>query len=74
MNQDQGEPVRSFAAKIKGKAATCAFHVTCSKTGCNTEVDFTDTISKYVLVNGLADKEIKRETLGWANLDTSHHC
>ena len=34
-------------------------------------VDFSSVIIKYVLVNGLADAEIRREALGWKNLDTS---
>ena len=34
-------------------------------------VDFTDTIVKYVLVNGLADAGIYREVLGWKLLDES---
>ena len=36
-----------------------------------TSVDFTDTIVKYALVNGLADAEIRREVLGWKLLNKS---
>jgi len=34
-------------------------------------VDFSAIIVKYVLVNGLADADIKREVLGWKDLDSS---
>ena len=67
--QDHGENVRSFFAKLRGKAATCAFSVTCSSNTCNHITEFTDSIVKMVLVAGLVDEEIKREVLGWAELD-----
>ena len=34
-------------------------------------MSFTPIVVKYVLVNGLADAEIRREILGWKNLDTA---
>ena len=30
MQQDAGEPIRSFHAKVKGRAVTCAYNVKCS--------------------------------------------
>ena len=33
-------------------------------------VEFTDVISKDVLVAGLSDHEVKREVLGWHDLET----
>ena len=70
MKQDKGEQVRSYASKIQGKSATCAFKTPCGKGTCDNEVEFTDIITKYVLVNGLEDDDVKRETLGWKDLDT----
>ena len=74
LTQDSTELVRSFLSRIQGKAATCNFFTKCTATCCDTNpplVDFSDTIIKYILVNGLADAEIRRETLGWKELDSS---
>lgn len=74
MSQDVGELSRTFLAKVQGKAATCEFKTRCKEACCQAggkSVDFTSTIVKYVLVNGLADAEIRREVLGWKSLDES---
>jgi len=74
MSQDVGELSRTFLAKIQGKAATCEFKTKCKEACCLSNaisVDFTSTIVKYVLVNGLVDAEIRREVLGWKSLDES---
>lgn len=70
MNQCDGESVRSFFARIKGKADTCAYSLECTSPTCTQVVDFTDIITKDVLVSGLSDDEVKREVLGWHDLDT----
>ena len=74
MVQESGEPSRAFLAKVQGKAATCQFRTKCAEDCCREKgnpVDFTNTIVKYVLVNGLVDAEIRREVLGWELLDES---
>ena len=68
--QDHGETAQAIFAKLKGKAATCSYSVTCSSNTCNQITDFTDSIVKDVFVAGLVDEEIKRDVLGWAELDT----
>lgn len=55
MRQGHGQPIRSFAAKIKGKVEMCAFGI----------VDYTEDIVKYVVISGIADEEIK-EGLSWS--------
>jgi hypothetical protein len=67
--QDHGESTRIFSAKLKGKAATCTYSVNCTSNTCTQLIDFTDTIVKDVLVAGLVDEEIKKEVLGWSELD-----
>ena len=69
MQQDSGEPIRSFHAKVKGRAITCAYSVKCT---CNpaSDVDYTEWVIKDVLLNGLADGDIKRDILGLNELDT----
>ena len=70
LRQDHGQPVRTFAAKVKGKAQICAFTKKCSATGCTQEIDYTDDIVKYVVISGISDEEIKKDILGHADLDT----
>ena len=68
ISQDVGELSKTFLAKVQGKATTCEFRTKCTEECCREgekSVDFTDTIVKYVLVNGFLDTEIPREVLGW---------
>jgi len=69
MRQDPEEPFRTFAAHVQGKAESCEFktdyHDICS--GCqaafNGNVYHTDEIVRDVLLNGIADVDIRREAL-----------
>lgn len=70
MRQDHGQPVRSFVAKVKGKAQVCSFTKTCTASLCSQQIDFSDEIVKYVVISGIADEEIKKDVLGHADLDT----
>jgi len=67
--QDHGENIRGYFAKLKGKASTCAYVMDCSRDGCAQKNDFTDVLVKDVLVTGIADEEVRKETLGWSELD-----
>ena len=67
--QDHGEGIRSFVAKLKGKAATCAYTANCTSSTCEQIINFTDVIVKDVIVAGLVDDDIKKDVLGWADLD-----
>ena len=66
MKMDHGEGVRSYYARVKGKADTCSYAVRCE---CGKSVDYTTHQIKDVLVVGLNDPEIQREVLGWPELD-----
>ena len=68
-NQDHGENARAFYAKVKGKAATCSYSLQCSSGTCTQMNDFTDVMVKDVVITGLADEEVKRDVLGWSDLD-----
>ena len=72
LQQDRGENGRSFMARLKGKATTCAYSLTCPRQGCDQVIDFTDVMVKDVLVSGLCDDDIKKEVLGWAELDNKN--
>ena len=45
MSQDREEPIRTFLAKVKGKALTCNYKVSCSCAP-PTKVDYTDCVIK----------------------------
>ena len=69
LKQADGETVQSFHARIRGKAATCAYSIDCPSLECTQTVHFTDIIIKDVLISGLSDEEIKIEVFGWHDLD-----
>ena len=68
MKQDPGEPVTSFAARLKGQARLCGFQAKtkCGAVNCNHEntIDFTETVVMGELVRGLGDPELKAIVLG----------
>ncbi len=66
MKQDHGQPIRSYAAQLKGKAQTCSFSKVCP---CGSNVDFTDDIVKIVVLNGLSSNDISQEVLGTPGID-----
>lgn len=61
LRQEREEPFRSFAARVRGKAETCEFITKCD---CGQNVDYTPNMSRDVLLNGIADPDIRREVLG----------
>lgn len=69
MHQDPDEPFRTYAARVQGKAETCefktAYHGDCTNchTTYNGEVYYTDEVIRDVLLNGIADNDIRREAL-----------
>ena len=67
MRQLRDEPFRAFAARVRGKADTCAFIVNCTR---GLKVNYTDHMIRSTLLNDIADDEIRREILGSANVLT----
>ena len=51
MRQDRDEPVRAFAARLRGQAGVCKFTHPC--TGCGGETNYTDAIIRDVLCRGI---------------------
>ena len=64
LRQHPDENIRSFAAKVIGKAETCAYKTT-TKCDCGRDVtaDYTSETVKDVLLAGIADLDIRREAL-----------
>ena len=65
MYQGGDESFRTFSARVRGKAETCAFvtefHCEC---GSNIRVDYTTEMIRDVLLAGISDQDIRREALG----------
>ena len=59
MSQCDDEKARTFYARIKGKAATCAYNIGCSGAECAQMVDFTNVIIKDVFISGLSNSSIE---------------
>ena len=64
MRQLRDEPFHAFAARVRGKADTCAFTVDCT---CGLKVNYTDHMIRDTLLNGIVENEI-REILGSADM------
>ena len=54
MRQLRDEPLSAFAVRVRGKADTCAFTV-----DCGLKVNSTDYMIRDILLNGIADDEIR---------------
>ncbi len=58
MVQGNDESIRTFSARVKGKAQICGFQMK-SSCQCNTRVDYTQEVVKDVILSGIADPDIK---------------
>ena len=65
MRQDRDEPVRSFAARLRGQAHVCKYSVTCPN--CSTSVSYADQVLRDTITRGLCDPDIQLEILGNSN-------
>ena len=66
MRQDRDEPVRAFAARLRGHASICGFQAECK---CKAVVDYSDIMVRDALVRGLEDDEIRLDILGHPKQD-----
>ena len=62
MSQGSDEPIRTFAAKVQGKAQICGFQME-SRCSCNLTIDYTQEVVKDVILAGIADNEIRMGVL-----------
>nr|KAG5706167.1 hypothetical protein BaRGS_025789 [Batillaria attramentaria] len=71
MRQDRDEPVRAFAARLRGQAGVCNFRVKCPSLACHAEVDYSNIMIRDVLIRGLEGEEIRLDILGESRQDMS---
>jgi len=69
MSQDRDEPIRAYAARLRGQAGICKFSVQCQQ--CNRDVSYTDQILRDVIARNIADNDIQLELLGSENQNMS---
>ena len=60
MSQSNDEPIRTFAARVRGKAETCGFTTKCK---CGHDAEYTEEVIRDVLLAGIADVDIRRDAL-----------
>ena len=68
MRQDRDEPVRAFAARLKGQAGVCQYLIKCTKTGCGEDISYSDNIIHDSLIRGIYDEDIRLDVLGQPRL------
>ena len=71
MTQSSDEPIRTFVARVRGKAETCGFTTSatcdCGKT---LKVDYTCETVRDVILSGINDHDIRREALSDQSLQS----
>ena len=67
LKQDHDKPIRAYGARLRGQTSVCKYTQQC--TGCDANVDYTETILRDLLCRGLDDPEIQMDLLGNKNQD-----
>ena len=71
--QDHGEHVRQYVSRLRGLANVCQWTKSgpCRTEGCtgSAQIDYTEDIVKLVLLNGIADDDIRKDVLGTTDID-----
>ena len=64
LTQSNDEPIRTFGARVRGKAETCGFTTTAKcQCGLVMNADYTEEAIQDVLLAGICDMDIRREAL-----------
>ena len=69
MSQDRDEPIRGYAARLRGQAGICKFSVKCQR--CSHDVAYTEQILRDIITRNIADNDIQLELLGSENQNMS---
>ena len=69
MRQDRDEPIRNYAARLKGQANSCKYTIKNKCSICDHEsyINYSEEMVRHVLASGLADNEIQIDLLGNAD-------
>lgn len=69
MHQDRDEPIRAFAARLKGQAGVCNYKIKCTNASCDNDIDYGDVMIRDALIRGLEDNDIRLDVLGHSKND-----
>jgi hypothetical protein len=69
LRQDHNEPVRRFCAKAAAQARNCDLTMICAMAACGAKVDITEFVLKHVVINGLADADVRKDVFRTPDLD-----
>ena len=70
MQQQEGEQIRTFAARVQGTAQNCGLIKKCPKVDCNQDVPFFDETAYHVVMAGLHDQDLHKNVKAEAMLGT----
>ena len=65
LSQQHDEGVRHYLSRLKGVASRCNFEIKCS---CGITNSFTEAITRFKLIAGLADTDIKQDILSKSDM------
>ena len=65
MHQDEGEPIRAFAARVKGQADICNFLMDCPS--CSSTINYSSKVLRDIVVKGILDPEIQLDLMSEAD-------
>ena len=63
IDQEPGQPVQSFLAKLKSKARQCDMKLTCSNLTCKMQNSYSDPVILSLFINGINDMELQQDVL-----------
>ena len=68
IDQELGQTVRCFLAKLKSKARQCNMKLTCSNLSCKTVNSYRDAVILSLFINGINDLELQQDLLAVQNI------
>ena len=68
IDQEPGQPVQSFLAKLKSKARQCDMKLTCSNLSCKTVNSYRDAVILSLFINWINDMELQQDLLAVQNI------
>ena len=61
MIQDTDEPIRTFAARLRGQTAVCHFTIQCPNSACGKDISYQDEVIRDIIARGISDSADHRQ-------------
>lgn len=61
MDQDHGQPIQSFVAKVKGNVQVCSFTKSWTGPNCEQQFNYTEHFVKYAVISTIAEEITKKD-------------